>query len=129
MGKQGLAPALVSLYAPSLLMATGAGRPTAGETLWSKGRTLLLLNRLGAGQGGRLGQQIRAGRQTRTGRQAEGDSRVASAGRLAHRRKVHAADVEEEMRASKVMRLWLGLVSDKDAPTRSGRPCRAKHQG
>ncbi len=56
MGKQGLTPALVSLYAPSLLMATGAGRPTAGETLWSKGRTLLLLNRLGAGQGGKPGQ-------------------------------------------------------------------------
>lgn len=51
MGKQGLAPALVSLYAPSPLMATGAGHPAAGETLWSKGRTHLLLNRLGAGQG------------------------------------------------------------------------------
>lgn len=79
MGKQGLAPALVSLYAPSPLMATGAGRSRAGETLWSKERTLLLLNRLGAG------------RQTRTGRQAEGDSRVASAGGLANRRKVHVA--------------------------------------
>jgi len=50
MGKQGLAPALVSLYAPSPLMATGAGHPAAGETLWSKGRTHLLLNRLGAGR-------------------------------------------------------------------------------
>ena len=122
MGKQGLAPALVSLYAPSPLMATGASRSAAGETPLSKGRPLLLLKRLGAGQGGLSGQQIRAGRQTRTGRQAEGDSLVASAGGLAHGRKVHAADVEEEMRASKVMRLWLGLVSDKDAPTRPGRP-------
>lgn len=56
MGKQGLAPALVSLYAPSPLMATGAGRPAAGETLWSKGGTHLLLDRLGAGQGGKPGQ-------------------------------------------------------------------------
>lgn len=56
MGKQGLTPALVSLYAPSPLMATGAGHPAAGETLWSKGRPLLLLNRLGAGLGGKLGQ-------------------------------------------------------------------------
>ncbi len=47
---------------------------------------------------------------------------MASAGGFAHGRKVHAADVEEEMRASKEMRLWLGLVSDKDAPTRPGRP-------
>lgn len=51
MGKQGLAPALVSLYAPSLLMATGAGHSAAGETLLSKGRTQhLLLNHLGAGR-------------------------------------------------------------------------------
>ncbi len=48
MGKQGLTPALVSLYAPSLLMATGAGRSAAGETRWSKGGPLLLLNCLGA---------------------------------------------------------------------------------
>lgn len=47
---------------------------------------------------------------------------MASAGGLANRRKVHAAGVGEETRASKEMRLWLGLVSDKDAPTRSGRP-------
>ncbi|CAD7492122.1 hypothetical protein KBAD11_29490 [Aeromonas dhakensis] len=92
---RGLAPALVSLYAPSPLMATGAGHSAAGETLWSKGRPLLQLNHLGAGQGGRSGQQIRAGRQTRTGRQAEGDSRVVSAGWLVHGRKVHAAGVEE----------------------------------
>ncbi|KWR66881.1 hypothetical protein ATO50_12395 [Aeromonas hydrophila] len=93
MGKQGLTPALVSLYAPSPLMATSTSRSAAGETLWSKGRPLLLLNR--QGQGGRPGQQIRAERQTRTGRQAKGDSRVASAGGLAHGRKVHAAGAEE----------------------------------
>ncbi|CAJ1796840.1 hypothetical protein OPFLODJI_01269 [Aeromonas hydrophila] len=50
MGKQGLAPALVSLYAPSPLMATGACHSAAGETLLSKGRAHLLLNRLGAGR-------------------------------------------------------------------------------
>ncbi len=57
MGKQGLAPALVSLYAPSPLMATCASRPAAGETLWSKGHTHLLLNHLGAGQGGKPRQR------------------------------------------------------------------------
>ncbi len=66
MGKQGLAPALVSLYAPSPLMATGASRSAAGETLLSKVCPPLLLNRLGAGrqtkaadegwQGGKPGQ-------------------------------------------------------------------------
>ena len=108
---RGLTPALVSLYAPSLLMATGAGRSAAGEILWSKGRTLLLLNHLGAGQGDRPGQQIRAGRQTRTGRQAEGDSSVASAGGLANRRKVHAAGVGEakadKQRGEAVASGWL----------------------
>ncbi|KHA56062.1 hypothetical protein NM74_13355 [Aeromonas hydrophila] len=52
---RGLAPALVSLYAPSPLMATGAGRSAAGETLLSKGRTLLLLIIWG-----RTGRQTRA---------------------------------------------------------------------
>lgn len=33
MGKQGLAPALVSLYAPSPLMATGASRSAAGSPM------------------------------------------------------------------------------------------------
>lgn len=50
MGKQGLTPALVSLYAPSPLMATSTSRSAAGETLLSKGCPPLLLNRLGAGR-------------------------------------------------------------------------------
>ena len=72
MGKQGLAPALVSLYAPSPLMATGAGHPAAGEIQWSKGRTLLLLKRLRAGQGGRPRLQMRAGREANPDRETSG---------------------------------------------------------
>ncbi|AGM44992.1 hypothetical protein U876_06585 [Aeromonas hydrophila NJ-35] len=72
MGKQGLAPALVSLYAPSPLMATGAGRSAAGETLLSKGRTHLLLNRLGAGQDREADQGSRLGG---GGKPGQGDKR------------------------------------------------------